>query len=266
MSYRTLQTAASGMEAFTFQLDSIANNLANAGTTGYKRSRVNFEDLFYEQWKLPGALNSQGQNSPLGVATGLGARVKSTQLDFREGSLLQTGKQLDLTIAGDGFFQVTDPASGRTLYTRDGSFTLNNTGQIVMGSADQGRLLEPNIQVPNDTVDISISGDGVVSVRTQSSNELQNVGQIQLARFINPEGMLQLGENLYQATDASGTSLISNPGLDGTGLVRQGYLEASNVEPVQELVDMIKAQRSIELNSQALQAGDQMLQLLYNLR
>jgi flagellar basal-body rod protein FlgG len=245
-------------------LDSIANNLANAGTTGYKRSRVNFEDLFYEQWKVPGGQNGTGQPTPLGISVGLGSRVKSTQLDFREGSLLQTGKQLDIAIVGDGFFPVNDGT--KIQYTRDGSFTINSNGQIVMGNADSSRLLEPSITIPNDTVDIGISADGVISVRTQANPELQNVGQIQLARFINPEGLLQVGENLYDVTDASGQVLLSNPGLDGAGQLRQGFLEASNVEPVQELVEMIKTQRSIELNSQALQAGDQMLQLLFSLR
>lgn len=264
MSVRALQTAATGMEGFLFNLDVIANNLANSGTTAFKRSRTNFEDLFYEHLKLPGTLDQLGNPTPMGVAVGLGSRVASTEMDFKEGSLIETGQQLDLAIVGDGFFQVQD--SAEILYTRAGTFSKNADGQIVMASADRGRLLEPSITIPNDAIEITISGDGIVSVLTPGVTTLTQVGQLQTATFINPQGLLQRGENLYSATDASGTPLIGNPGLDGHGSLKQGFLEASNVEPVRELVDLIKTQRNFELTSQAVNAADQAMQLVANLR
>ncbi len=264
MSYRAMYSAASGMEAFLFQLDTVANNMANAGTTGFKRSRTNFEDLYYEHFKVPGANDAQGNLSPVGISVGLGTRVQSNQLDFGEGSLIQTGKQLDLAIAGDGFFQVNDGVN--TFYTRAGNFTLNANNQIVLASADRGRFLEPAITVPTDSLEIAITGDGVISVLQAGQTTYTELGQVQLARFPNPEGLLQVGENLYQETPASSSPLISNPGIDGNGTLRQNFLELSNVEPVEELVDLIKTQRNVELNSQVLQAADQTLQLLNNLR
>lgn len=263
MSMRALHSSASGMESFLLELDNIANNLANSGTTGYKRTRTNFEDLFYEHLKVPGAITPQGP-TPNGISVGLGTRVASTQLDFSEGSLKQTGKDLDIAIAGDGFFQVNDGTN--TYYTRAGNFALNANNQVVLSSADTGRLLEPPITVPPDASEINISGDGTVTIRQAGSNALVQAGNITLVNFANPEGLLQEGENLFSETDASGVALIATPGLDGTGRLRQGFLELSNVEPVTELVDLIKTQRNVELNSQALQAGDQLLQLLVNLR
>ncbi len=259
-----MYSAASGMEAFLFQLDTVANNMANAGTTGFKRSRANFEDLFYEQYKLPGTVDGNGSRTPVGISVGLGTRVQSTQLDFHEGSLLQTGKQLDVAIAGEGFFEVTDNVN--TYYTRAGNFTVNSDGQIVLASADRGRFLNPGFTVPNDTVDISITSDGVVQVLQAGQTTYTELGTIQLAKFPNPEGLLQVGDSLYQETPASNSPIRSNPGLDGNGTLRQGFLEQSNVEPVVELVDLIKTQRNVELNSQVMQASDQLLQLLTNLR
>lgn len=259
-----LNTAASGMEANQFKLDTIANNLANAGTTAFKRSRANFEDLFYEQLKLPGTLDSQGQFTPTGVAVGLGTRVSSTQIDFSEGSLLETGGTLDLAIIGEGFFQVQDGA--QILYTRAGTFTVNADGNIVLASADRGRLLEPAITLPPDAIDITINEDGNVMYRQAGSTQLQTAGQIQLSRFVNPQGLIQLGENLYGQTDASGTPLTGEPGQEGRGALRQYFLETSNVEPVRELVELIKTQRNFELNSEVVQAADQVLQLVANLR
>ena len=264
MTIRALYSAATGMEAFEFNLDTIANNLANAGTTAYKRSRVNFEDLFYEHFKLPGALDLQGKPTATGIALGLGTRVASTQLDFAEGNLQQTGGELDIAIVGDGFFQVQDGT--QILYTRSGTFTRNANGEVVLASADRGRLLEPAITIPSDALEVSISGDGIVSVLQQGSSQLTQIGQIQTVRFVNPLGLIQRGENLYAPSDASGAPLIGDPGLEGRGLLRQGFLEASNVEPVRELIDLIKTQRNFELNSQVVQAADQMLQLTANLR
>lgn len=264
MSVRALHSAASGMDAHLFKLDVVANNLANAGTTAFKRSRVNFEDLFYEQFKLPGAQDSQGAFTPTGIEVGLGTRVKSTSLDLRAGGLIETQGELDVAIAGDGFFQVQDGAE--ILYTRDGSFSLNANGQLVLMSADRGRLVEPAITIPQDVESITITGEGRVVVKQQGQTALNEVGQLQLARFINPQGLLQRGENLYAATDASGAPLTDVPGQQGLGTLKQGFLEASNVEPVRELVELIKTQRNVELNSQVLQAADQLLQLIANIR
>lgn len=265
MSYQALHSSASGMEAHLFQLDTIANNLANAGTTAFKRSRVNFEDLFYDHLKVPGTQDASGQTTAVGISVGFGTRVQSTELDFRPGSQEQTGGDLDLSIRGEGFFQVNDGTG--IFYTRAGNFAKNADGNLVLGSADRGRLLEPLINIPNDATEISINSEGLVSVLIPGQPNATVVGQIQTARFVNPQGLLQMGENLYAETDASGPALIGNP-ADATGLgpLSQGWLESSNTEPVTELVDLIKTQRNVELNSQALQAGDQLLQLLVNLR
>lgn len=265
MSIQTLYTAATGMEALETKLEVIANNLANVNTTAFKRDRANFEDLFYRQDVLPGAQDSAGQFTPTGVYTGLGTRVSSTQTDYQQGAFEHTGKQLDVAIEGDGFFQVTDP-SGEILYSRAGNFSINANGQLTMGSASIGRLLEPPITIPQDATDISISAEGIVEVRQPGTPNLTQVGQIQLAKFINPDGLMKLGDNLYRETVASSTATLENPGTNGTGFLRQNSLESSNVEPVQELIDLITTQRSFELNSQAVQAGDQILQLVANLR
>lgn len=248
-----------------FQLDVIANNLANSGTTGFKRSRAEFEDLFYEQFKIPGQ-QVIPQQTPTGIAVGLGASVRATQIDFREGNLQETGNDLDIAIMGDGFFQIQDPNGGDPLYTRAGTFSKNAEGSIVMTSAHTGRLLEPNISIPPTATNISITSNGEVWYKEVGSSTLTQAGQIQLARFVNNEGLVQMGENLYRATDASGIATIAIPGMDGTGTLKQHFLETSNVEPVRELVELIKTQRNIELNSEALKAGDQMLQLINNLR
>ena len=264
MSLRALNSAATGMEATQTNLDTIANNLANAGTTAFKRSRVNFEDLFYQHLKLPGLQDAQGQLTPVGISVGLGTRVQSTTVDHNIGSLLQTGAELDVAIVGDGFFQVQDGAE--ILYTRAGNFSLNANGELVMASADRGRLLEPAITVPQDAEEITISAGGLVAVRRTGQQQLEEVGQIEITRFVNPQGLIQRGENLYSESAASGAPLTGIPGLEGRGALRQGFLEASNVEPVRELVDLIKTQRHFELNSQVVQVADQSLQLIANLR
>ncbi len=267
MAIQTLYTAATGMESMQFRLDTIANNLANVNTTGFKRDRANFEDTFYINPKLPGAEDADGNRTPTGIHLGLGSRPESTQADFRQGTLDTTNKDLDLAIEGPGFFQVKDPVSQQILYTRAGNFSLNANGDIVMASAGIGRLLEPPIQVPPQAVKVQISPQGIVSYLEPGSPDLQQIGQIELATFINPEGMLKLGENLYAQTDASGQPLRGTPGSqDGLGQVRQGALEQSNVEPVRELIDLITTQRAFEMNSQAVQAADQMLQVVANLR
>lgn len=265
MSVQTLYTAATGMQSLETKLDVIANNLANVNTVAFKKDRANFEDLFYHNQVLPGALDSAGQPTPVGTHIGLGVKVSSTQTDYVQGAFQQTNKELDCAIEGKGFFQVTD-TSGQILYTRAGNFSINANNQLTLGSASTGRLLEPAISVPQDTVGLVINPDGRVMVQQSGTPQLQQVGQLQLAMFVNPEGLLKKGENLYAQTDASNAPVTGNPGQQGLGVLRQNMLEASNVEPVQELIDLITTQRSFELNSQCIQAGDQILQLISNLR
>lgn len=261
---RALNSAASGMGALQFKLDVIANNLANAGTTAFKRSRCSFEDQFYQYFKVPGNQDSQAKLSAVGWDVGLGTRVQGTPSDFSNGSLQDSGGSLDMAIVGEGFFQIQN--GSQIVYTRAGNFTTNNNGEVVMSSADRGRLLEPQITIPQDTLNISISPDGIVAVQQAGSDQLNQLGTIQLVRFINPNGLIQMGENLYQASQASGQPIISDPGVEGMGTIRQRFLETSNVEPVRELVDLIATQRNFELNSQVVQAADQSLQLVANLR
>lgn len=259
-----MYAAASGMEANMFQLDNVANNVANAGTTAFKSQRVNFEDLFYEVLKVPGSPDSQGIPTPVGRTVGLGTKVQSTELNFTQGALLQTGEEFDVAIVGDGFFAVDD--GFQTAYTRAGNLTVNSEGSLVIASADKGRPLNPGITIPSDALEVGISADGIVTARLPGQQTAQQIGIIETVRFINPQGLLQVGENLYVESAASGTALRGTPGTEGRGQLRQGFLEESNVEPVKELVDLIKTQRNVELNSQVLQAADSMLQLLGQLR
>lgn len=248
-----------------FELDVIANNLANAGTTGFKGSRAEFEDLFYQHYKVPGQQDASTL-TPTGVSVGLGTALRATQVDFRMGNLEETGRELDVAIAGDGFFRVQNNGGGEPYYTRAGTFSRNANGDLVISSANAGRLLVDGISIPQTAVDIAIGATGLVSYRESGSATLTQAGQIELARFVNPEGLLQVGENLYEATEASGSATTALPGTDGAGALRQRFLETSNVEPVRELVGLIKTQRNVELSSEALKAGDQMLQLINNLR
>ena len=265
MSVQTLYTAATGMSALETKLDVVANNLANVETTGFKRSRANFEDLLYRHEKMPGTEDSAGQYTPTGISVGLGVRTASTQGDFAQGASQLTERELDVAIEGRGFFQVADP-SGDVYYTRAGHFSRNANGDLVVGSANTGRLLEPPITIPEDATAVSISSEGIVSVRQPGNQTLTQVGQIELAYFVNPEGLLRLGESLFAETDASGTPVLANPGQDGLGRLQQGSLEASNVQPVHELIDLIKTQRAFELNSEAVKVGDEMMQVVANMR
>lgn len=264
MAIRALYSSATGMAANSFNLDTIANNLANAGTTAYKQNRANFEDIFYEHFKLPGVQDNQGNITPTCTDLGIGVRVQSTEGDFSQGSIVPSNGLYDLAIVGDGFFQVNDGT--QDLYTRAGNFTLNANGNLVMASADKGYLLQPNISIPQDAINVTVSGDGVVSYQQQGSTQIQIAGNIQIARFINNQGLLRQGDNLYTETTGSGNAQIGNPGTEGRGQLRQGFLEQSNVEPVRELVELIKTQRNFELNSQVVQAADQTLQTVTNLR
>ncbi|TWT50521.1 Flagellar basal-body rod protein FlgG [Rubripirellula amarantea] len=266
MSVQTLYTAATGMEAMETKLDVIANNLANINTTGFKKDRANFEDLLYRTEVHPGVKDANQTPTAVGTQVGLGVRVTSTQTDQRQGTLQQTGRELDVAIQGKGYLRVLDPSSQQTMYTRAGNLDINADGQLVIGSASVGRLIDPPIQIPNDATAISISGNGEVMVRVPGQTELALQGQIQMAQFVNPDGLQKTGENMYLQTDASGPEQVGTPGDQGIGEIRQGNLEASNVEPVQELIDLITTQRAFELNSQAVQAGDQIMQNISNLR
>lgn len=266
MSVQTLYTAATGMDAMQTKLDVIANNLANINTTAFKKDRANFEDLLYRNDVYPGTLDSNQLPAPTGTQVGLGTRVQSTQKDFRQGAIQDTGRELDLCIEGNGFLQVLDPLTQTTMYTRSGNLDINADGTLVIGSAQTGRPLEPPITIPPNTSGIQITANGQVLTRQPGELQFTQIGQLQLAQFINPDGLAKVGENLYQQTDASSTAIPADPGTNGLGTVRQRALEASNVEPVQELIDLITTQRGFELNSQAVQAGDQLMQLISNLR
>jgi flagellar basal-body rod protein FlgG len=266
MSVQTLYTAATGMDAMQTKLDVIANNLANMNTTAFKRDRANFEDLLYRHEVYPGIQDSQQVPTPVGVEIGLGTRVQSTQKDYQQGTIEQTGRDLDVAIEGSGFMQVSDPVSGNPLYTRSGNLDVNANGQLVIGSAQTGRLLDPTIDIPPDATKVVINPNGQVLVRQPNQTQLNPIGQINMVNFINPDGLLKVGENMYQQTDASGQAQQGQPGQQGLGILRQGSLEKSNVEPVREMIDLITTQRGFELNSQAIQAGDQILQQISNLR
>lgn len=264
MSVQTLYTAATGMEALETKLDVIANNMANINTTAFKKDRANFEDLFYRQYRLPGALDADGNRTSTGIEVGLGTRVSSTQTNHGQGAMQITNNPLDMAVEGDGFFKVTTGQG--SFYTRAGNFGINANGQLVLGSATQGWVLDPNINIPEEATDVVVAANGEVSYRTTDQPTLITAGQMTISTFINPDGLLKLGDNLYQETDASGTPTEGTPGDPGIGYIRQGALEASNVEPVQELIDLITTQRAFELNSQVVQAGDQMMQVAANLR
>ncbi len=267
MGVQALYTAATGMKAMDFKLGVVANNLANIETVGFKRSRANFEDLLYQTLEEPGLRNGLDQPLPTGKQVGLGVDVSGTQLDFTQGSLDQTQQPLDLAIEGDGFFQVQAFVDGAetTVYTRAGTFERNADGEIVLANSIGARL-EPTITIPQDASDIAISRTGVVQVRLSGATEFQDIGQIELGKFINPAGLKQIAANLYQETDASGPPIVGNPTQDGLGAIQQSMVEMSNVDPVRELVELIKTQRSFELNSQAIQSADQTMQTVNNLR
>lgn len=263
-----MHSASTGLRALSTSLEVIANNLANVNTEGFKSSRVNFQDLLYAEREQPGTENVNGDQRPTGIYVGLGVKVSGTQMNFTQGSALNTGQPLDLMISGDGFFQVQvedEFSEGGIAYTRAGNFTRNSDGEIVLAT-DQGRRLIPNIQIPPEATGISISADGRVSVTLPGTLEPQELEQIELARFVNPAGLKQAGENLYVPTAASGDPLVGPPLEDGRGQIQQGFLEGSNVDPVIELVNLIKTQRAFELNSQSIQAADEVLQTISRLR
>jgi len=256
---RSLWIAKTGMEGQQSKLDSISNNLANVGTNGFKRGSVTFEDLMYQNLRQPGAASSEQTQLPTGYQVGLGTQVVASTRSFSQGALQQTGNTYDLAIKGNGFFQVQMP-DGTTGYTRDGSFQVNANGQIV---TNEGYPLQPGITIPANALSVTIGNDGTVQVTTPGNTASpQTVGQIQTASFVNPAGLDSLGSNLFAETAASGTPSTGSPNSSGLGAIQQGFVEGSNVNVVQELVDMIATQRAYELNSKAIQTSDQMLQRL----
>jgi flagellar basal-body rod protein FlgG len=259
---KSLNTAATGMAAQQDNMDVIANNIANVNTTGFKKSRAEFEDLMYQTQKEPGTASGLNAYSPNGVQTGLGVRTAAVQKDFEHGNALTTKNVLDLQIEGSGFFQIMTP-DGQMAYTRDGSFKKDPNGKIV---DKNGNVLIPEITVPPNITGIEITPSGEVRVMTGQNGEPQTVGNIDVANFVNPAGLKSLGRNLFSQTPASGQPQIARPGLNGTGYLAQGQLEASNVNIVDEMVDMIRAQRAFETNSKVIQASDQMLQNINSLR
>lgn len=260
---RSMFTAATGMIAQQMNIDTIANNLANVNTTGFKKSRVNFQDLLYETVKPAGSETQAGTTIPEGIQIGHGVRPSSIAKEFTSGSATQTGNQFDIMIEGDGFFQINMP-DGRTAYTRDGSFAINESGALL---TSDGYALTPAITIPTNAESVTIGSDGTVSAKVPGSNTLTTLGTLQLARFSNPAGMdASLGRNLLLESQSSGTPQTGQPGLDGVGTVSQGFLENSNVQVVEEILQMIIAQRAYEANSKVIQTADEMLQTANNVR
>jgi flagellar basal-body rod protein FlgG len=259
---RSLWTAATGMQAQTSNIDVISNNLANVNTAGFKRSRADFQDLLYDTLRSPGTSSGGGSQVPTGIQIGHGTRTVSTQKIFVQGDFQNTQNELDIAIEGQGFFQITQ-ANGDIGYTRAGNFKVDSEGRMV---SPDGLLLEPEITVPTDALAVSIGSDGIVSVMQAGQTAPSEVGTIELARFVNPAGLHSIGRNLYVPTAASGDATTGNPGEDGFGTLAQGFLEMSNVSVVDEMVNMITAQRAYEINSKAIQAADDMLQTANNLK
>jgi flagellar basal-body rod protein FlgG len=259
---KALNTSATGMQAQQTNMDVISNNIANVSTTGYKKGRAEFEDLLYQTIKEPGSQTGANSISPTGVQVGLGVRTAAVTKDFEVGPASMTKNPLDLQIEGNGFFPV-QTSSGQIAYTRDGSFKKDPSGRIM---DKNGNVLQPEITIPPGTSGIDIGPGGVVTVSVGESTEPQVIGQIQLVSFVNPAGLKSLGKNLYMPSNASGVPIQGTPGETGLGELAQGQLEASNVNIVEEMVNMITAQRAYETNSKTMQAVDQMLQTTNNLR
>jgi flagellar basal-body rod protein FlgG len=258
---RSLWISKTGLDAQQTQMDVTANNLANVSTAGFKRQRAVFEDLLYQTVRQPGAQSSQQTQLPSGLQLGTGVRPVATERIFTQGNLQQTSNSKDLAINGDGFFQVLQP-DGTTAYTRDGSFQVDNQGQLVTSS---GFVIQPAISIPANTQSITVGRDGTVSVTQAGVATPTQVGALQLTTFINPAGLESKGENLFVETGSSGSPSTNTPGSNGAGVLAQGYIETSNVNVVEELVNMIQTQRAYEINSKAITTSDQMLARLSQL-
>jgi flagellar basal-body rod protein FlgG len=252
--------AKTGLDAQQKRMSVISNNLANVNTTGFKRDRAAFEDALYQNLRQPGAQVSADAQSPTGLMLGTGVRMVSTEKTHTQGSLVSTNNALDLAIQGEGFFQIAQ-ADGTLAYTRDGNFKVSATGQVV---TTNGALLQPPITLPANVANISIGRDGIVTAEVAGGGGSQQIAQLQVARFVNPAGLQAMGQNLMRETQASGPAQVQAPGTGGTGQIQQGALEASNVNVVEEMVNMIETQRAYEINSKAISAVDGMLRYLNN--
>ena len=259
---RALYTAATGMNAQEINVATISNNIANVNSTGYKKSRAEFQDLLYQNLRLVGTLSPNGNQIPTGSQLGLGTKLGSVAKIYTQGDFIQTQNQLDMAITGKGFFQIALP-DGTIAYTRAGSFKMNNTGQVV--TAD-GLPLEPAITIPQDALQISIDQNGSVAVTQPGAVAPTVLGTIQLATFQNQAGLQAIGNNAFQQTDASGAPTVGNPNSDDRGKTQQGFLEMSNVSVVEEMVNLISAQRAYEMNSRTVQTSDEMLQTANNMK
>jgi len=263
---RALWTSASGMSAQQTNLDVVSHNIANVNTVGYKESRANFEDLIYQNIKDPGVISADGNRVPSGIQIGLGVRVSDVSKSFHQGSLRHTERNLDVAIEGAGFFKIELPGGGEA-YTRAGNFRIDNEGYIV---TSEGYKLQPNIQItaPETLVSISISPNGKVNlVRNEGGSQIvEEAGDIKLYRFINPSGLKAYGQNLFLQTEASGEAVEGDPNTDGFGRLLQGFLESSNVNIVEEMINMIVAQRAYEMNSKGVTTADEMLRIVANLK
>jgi len=254
----SLWVAKTGLDAQQTRMNVISNNLANVNTTGFKRDRAVFEDLLYQNIKQPGGQTTANTQSPTGLMLGTGVKINATEKLHMQGNLVNSQAPMDVAITGDGYFQIQMP-DGTTTYSRDGNFKLSNTGQMVTAL---GFPLIPAITIPNNAAALTVGRDGAVSVELVAGQGAQNIGQIQLARFVNPSGLKPIGNNLYEASQASGVAQILQPGVNGAGTLNQGSLEASNVNVVEEMVNMIETQRAYEINSKAISAVDGMLKFL----
>lgn len=259
---RAMWSGATGMRAQEMNVDVIANNLANVNTSGFKKSRVDFQDLLYSTLRAAGTEVSTGLQIPTGIQVGNGTKPVATQRVFSQGDFMQTGNALDIVIEGDGFFQVMMP-DGNTAYTRDGAFKIDSNGKIVNSD---GFVMQPEITIPSDATEVTIGIDGTVTAVQSGQSSPQSLGSIELVKFVNPAGLKSLGKNLYGVTEASGDPITGTPGTEGIGMLTQGYLEMSNVKVVEEMVNMIIAQRAYEINSRSIQTADNMLQMANALR
>jgi len=260
--FRALYTAASGMLGQQLNLDNVANNLANASTTGYRGSRLQFQDLLYQELVVPGSAATQQTTVASGLQIGLGTRVAASEVLQTQGDFDNTGNTLDLAIQGQGYFQIKQ-TNGEIAYTRAGNFHLDQQGNVVTANGDP---LDPSVAIPNGALTISVGTDGTVTVTLPGQTNAQQVGTIQLATFPNPGGLMSMGQNLYTATTASGDPIVGNPGgSDGLGTLQQGFLEESNVNVVNEFIQMIVTQRAYESNSKVVTAADEMLQDVNNM-
>ena len=257
---RSLWTAASGMAAQKLNMDVIANNLANVNTSGFKKSRADFEDLLYQNLRAPGATTSSGGQVPTGIQIGMGTKPTSVQKIFSQGNYMQTKNDLDLAIEGKGFFKVL--SGGKDVYVRSGNFKMDSEGYICTPDGDR---LQPEFAIPPNAVNVTIDSGGNIVAMDAGGNELASA-QLTLYSFSNPSGLLSIGESRFQPSLASGTPVEGNPGIDGMGTVAQGYLEMSNVDVVEEMVNMITSQRAYEISSKAIKAADEMLQMANNIK